>query len=554
MNLNSDQSGNSDYQELAGKLYALEQRMTQLESDRKRYYSPSEEDEIEHEGISFKIKGPGSAQLESHIGEYGLAWLGNIVLFFGITFFVQYLQVSGFKVISPILGFASMAGIFVLAHYLRNSNPYMAKIFNLNSYLLFFYVTLKLHFFTDNPIISNKALGLILLLVATGILLFISMRKKYAVLAGLSLILLVVTAVLSDSTHVILSLVTLVSIIAIILLYRFGWIRLVFLSIFLVYFTNLLWMIGNPMMGHQIQTITYHHSGFIYLFFISAIFSLIALMPKKVEFYTDNSIIGSVIFNGLGFTFLITLFILSFFKENYILLTGSIALYCLVYSIILQIRSNWKITAGLYALFGFVTLSVTMYGIYDFPRAYFSLAIQSLLVVSMAIWFRSKFIVIMNSILFIILLMIYLSTSDQGNSMNISFSIVALATARILNWKKERLTIRTELIRNFYLVTAFLMVLYTLYHLIPNQYITLSWTVAAVIYFLTSLILKNVKYRYMALANMIAAALFLFIVDLARIELVYRVIALLFLAIISIGLSFYYFKKVKKKHNSNRSF
>jgi hypothetical protein len=131
--------------------------------------------------------------------------------------------------------------------------------------------------------------------------------------------------------------------------------------------------------------------------------------------------------------------------------------------------------------------------------------------------------------------------------MNISFSFVALATARILNWKKERLTIRTENLRNLYLLTAFPMVLYTLYHLVPNQYITLSWALAAVVYFLFSFILKNVKYRYMALGTMIAASLFLFLVDLARIELVYRVIALLSLAIISIGISFYYNKRLKKK-------
>lgn len=91
------------------------------------------------------------------------------------------------------------------------------------------------------------------------------------------------------------------------------------------------------------------------------------------------------------------------------------------------------------------------------------------------------------------------------------------------------------------------MVLYTLYHLIPKQYITLSWTLAAAMYFLLSLLLKNVKYRYMALGTMISAALFFFLVDLARIELVFRIIALLFLALISIGISFYYNKRLKKK-------
>ncbi len=547
MNSNPDQSGNLSYKELADKLHALEQRVIQLESDRKNYHALSEEDEFDQEGLNFNIKLPGEGQFESNFGQFGLAWLGNVVLFFGITFLLQYFIVNGFKAISPIFGYASVAGIFYLAYYLRNSNAYIAKIFNLNAYLLAFIVTLKLHFFTPNPIISNITIGLLLLILVTGIFLFISIRKKYAVLTGLTLILVAVIAILSDSIHVMLPLATLISIIGVIFLYRFGWIRLIFLSIFLVYFIILLWMLGNPMMGHPIQAIMDHQYGYIYLLLVAGIFSLIALFPVREEFYSDNSIIGSIIFNGIGFTFLLLLFILTFFKNNYVILTGSIALYCLVYSILLQVRSNWKIIAAIYALFGFVTLSVTFYGIYEFPLAYFLLAIQSLLVVSMAIWFRSKFIVIMNSVLFVILLMVYIFSSSHGDLINISFSIVALITARILNWKKERLTITTEIIRNFYLIVAFLIVLYTLYHLVPNQYITLSWTIAAVLYFAFSMLLKNVKYRYMALGTMIAAALYLFIVDLARIGLVYRVIALLFLAIISIGLSFYYTKKLKRK-------
>jgi uncharacterized membrane protein YccC len=93
------------------------------------------------------------------------------------------------------------------------------------------------------------------------------------------------------------------------------------------------------------------------------------------------------------------------------------------------------------------------------------------------------------------------------------------------------------------------MVLFALFHAIPKQFITLSWTIAALIYFLLSFILKNVKYRYMALGTMISAALYLFIVDLARIEIIYRVLALLFLAAISIGISIYYTNRSKRSEN-----
>jgi hypothetical protein len=69
---------------------------------------------------------------------------------------------------------------------------------------------------------------------------------------------------------------------------------------------------------------------------------------------------------------------------------------------------------------------------------------------------------------------------------------------------------------------------------------------AALLYFLLSFVLKNVKYRYMALGTMICAAFYLFLVDLARIEIIYRVLALLFLAAISIGISMYYTSRIKK--------
>ncbi len=454
---------------------------------------------------------------------------------------------SGYRFISALFGFAAVTAIFILAHFLRNSNPYMAKIFNLNGYILLFFVTMKLHYFSVDPIISSDLAGLICILAVDAVLLYLAIHKKYQLLAGIALLLIVITAVLSDSTHSMLALGALTAIFSIVFLYRYGWIRLVYVSVFLVYISILIWMFNNPLMGHHTELIADHRAGYFYIFLTAAIFSLLALMPKREEVYSSNSIIGAILFNGVGFAFVCFLFVMSFFKTGYITLTGSIALFCVVYSIVLQLRSEWKITAAFYALFGFVTLSVTIYGIYGFPRAYSLLAIQSLLVVSMAIWFRSKFIVIMNTILYMVLMLVYMTSSEPQNLMNISLSVVALVTARILNWKKERLTIRTEMIRNFYLIVAFFMVLFTLYHMFPGQYIALSWTGASVLYFIFSLILKNVKYRYLALATMIAAAFYLFIVDLARIELVFRVIALLFLSVISIGLSFYYSKKLKKK-------
>ncbi|MBC8320579.1 MAG: hypothetical protein H8E34_07645 [Bacteroidetes bacterium] len=542
MDANHDELSNT---EIFDRLTALESRVAKLETIRQGL--PTQTLDIDEPEFldQFKNISVGSV-LESKVGEYGLSWLGNIVLFFGIILIVEYIQSSGYQIASSVFGYISVAGIFILARFLKSIYPKIATTFSWNAYLLLFYVTLSLHFFTSTPLIGNKSLGLLLIALVAFTQLVISIRKKSPILVGIALVLLSIVAIVSDSPHFMLSIAIVIAATAVYCTFMSGWSRLLTFSIFLVYLINLFYFLNNPIMGHQIQAIKIHSYGFIYLFVIAAIYSLISLV-KKSESLTNNGIVGSIVLNGMGFSMLLSLYVISFFKSDYVNMMGSISAFCLLYSVVLKIKSDWKITSSLYALFGFVTMSVMIHGIYDFPLAYFMLAIQSLLVVSMAIWFRSKFIVVMNTMLFIFLLIFYLSTSSLIDGVNISFSMVALVTARILNWKKDKLTIKTDILRNIYLIIGFIMVLITLFYLIPARYVTLSWTVAALLYFILSLVLKNIKYRYLALGTMIAAALYLFIVDLARIELAYRIIALMFLALISIGLSIYYSKKSKHK-------
>jgi hypothetical protein len=193
-----------------------------------------------------------------------------------------------------------------------------------------------------------------------------------------------------------------------------------------------------------------------------------------------------------------------------------------------------------------MAMSIALYGIFGLPEAYLLLSVQSLLVVSMALWFRNRLIVVMNSILFLTILLVYLFSAKNVSSVNFCFAAISLISARIINWKRSRLYIKTDMIRNLYMIEGFAMMLLALYHAVPKQFVTFSWTMAALFYFIISLLLKNIKYRYMALGTMICSAFYLFLVDLARIEIIYRVLALLFLAAISIGISIYYNNRVKK--------
>jgi len=270
---------------------------------------------------------------------------------------------------------------------------------------------------------------------------------------------------------------------------------------------------------------------------------------RKTDISSDDFLAGVLIINGILFTILLILIILRFYSTYYVGPFAIITICCLIYSTILKSTSDWNFASAFYALYGFMAMSVSLYGLFGFPGVYLLLSLQSLLVVSMALWFRNRLIVIMNSLLFLFILVIYLLSAKSIDRINFSFAIVSLLSARIINWKRSRLQIKTDLIRNLYMIEGFLMVLFSLFHAVPGQFVTISWTMAALLYFLLGFVLKNVKYRYMALGTMICSAFYLFIVDLAKIEILYRVLAFLFLAAISIGISIYYSNRLKKPEN-----
>jgi hypothetical protein len=486
--------------------------------------------------------------LESQIGRFGLAWIGNIVLLVGITFLIQYLMNMRYQFVAVILGYIASVSIYFVSGYLKKSNIPLSFMFKMNAQALLFYVTLRLHFFTAEPLISGRPLSVFLLILIVALQVYISIKHKSQVFGALAVLFLLITAIVSDTTLLVLPLVTITAAGTVIYLRSYNWRQLLVLTIILTYLSLLLWMIGDPVMGHPVKLIAEKYLGVICLFSLGAIYSIVLIFRDK-DGSSDDYLIGVTLTNGILFTFLLLFIVMSFFTSGYVSLFAGITLCCLIYSIFLHSRSDWNFASAFYALYGFMAMSIALYGLFGLPEVYLLLSVQSLLVVSMALWFRNKLIVVMNALLFMTILTVYLFSAKTSDGVNFSFALVALISARVINWQNSRLQIQTDLIRNLYMIEGFIMVMFALINAVPKHFVTLSWTMAALLYFLISILLKNVKYRYMALGTTICAAFYLFIVDLAQIELVYRVLALLFLAAISIGISIYYTNRIRKSDN-----
>lgn len=537
--------------EMENRLRSIELRLSRMEEILE---IPENEKSIGYQNKILPDSSPSGSEvmieeekgLESIIGRYGLASLGNVVLFFGITFLAQYLMNMGQHLVSAIFGYSVATAIFLLAKYLKKSNVPLAFMFKINGQILLFYITIRLHFFSEIPLIQQKFVSIALLFLIIGYQVYWAIRNKSQALSVISVIFALTAAMVSDSTHLMLPLVTITSAVSVYYYYRFRWQPLVIITILLTYFTFFLWLFGNPFLVHQMVMISEHHNGIVYLFLLGAIYSSILLLRQN-ESTSDDFFVGATFTNGIIFSLFLALIVLKFFSKDYVALFIIITTCCILFSVLLHSRSDWNFASAFYALYGFMAMSVALYGLFGFPKVYLLLSVQSLVVVSMALWFRNRLIVVMNSLLFLMILLVYLITSKSIDSVNFSFALIAIISARIVNWQSSRLKIETHIMRNLYLIEGFIMVLLALFHAVPKEFITLSWIMAALLYFLLSLLLKNIKYRYMALGTMIFAALYLFLVDLASIELIYRVLALLFLSAISIGISMYYSSRIKKQ-------
>ncbi|MFQ5628715.1 MAG: hypothetical protein ACE5I1_08140 [bacterium] len=493
---------------------------------------PEEKEYARHEeksGFEFKF------------GQFGLAWLGSFVLLLGIVFLMTYTYAKGYTVLSSVLGYVATAGFFAIARKWRNSLPHLSAMLAIVSHLLLYYTTLRLHFFADQPLVENRIAAIILLLTAVGIQFYFAYRENSELLAGLAIFLGMATALFSDTTHFCLLLIAVFSALSVFMFLRQGWSRQVIATLLLAYLAHLLWLLNNPVMGRPIQAVTAHQNNLIYLFLYAVIFSWPSLLRER-ETISKSTVAALTFHNGGGFSVMSLLVVLAFFQANFVGIALAGTVFFLAFSMIQWQRTHRQFEPAFYACFGFTALTVAVFGYTKVPAAYFWLSLQSLLVVSMALWYRSRIIVVVNTFIYLVILLAYLVTEPAVNAVNFSFAVTALASARIMNWQKERLTLQTEMLRNMYLAVAFVAVLYGLYHAVPGHYVTLSWALAAVGYFLLSLWLHRIKYRWLAIFTMIAAVGYLFFVDLARLEAGYRVLAFLFLGLILLAGSLFYTK------------
>lgn len=527
-----------DVSQILEKLKNLESRVNRIERRFHIENSVNNKSNIESEDetneVGFKID------------EYWFANIGIILMVFCIAFILAMSFHSIPQILPALFGLTVASSAYFLSNRWQKSFPSISRVLAITSIVLLYFSTLRLFHFNENPALTGKILETVLLLIVSTAGIALSIRIKNSFLAGLSITLILLTALLNGNSYIIFLFTFAGSILFVISYLKFNLQYSILYGIFAVYFTHFIWAINNPIFGNKITIIGEPRLNLIFIIFYNIVF-LIGIHLNRSSDFRSASTIAANILNTLGCFFLFQFVGLISYKNE--MLVFDLILFAVFFfvAIILFRNKKDKYSIAAYSLTGYMAMSIALIVSTNVPLVYNFLIWQSIFVLCTAIWFQSKNIVVANFGIFITIFFAFFLTANSFGIISISFGIVALISARVLSWQKDKLTIKTEFIRNSYLVIAFISIPYTLLKSLPPNYIGISWLSATLLYYLMSIWLKNTKYAWMANSTLIASVIYIFFVGFPSLNTTFNLINIFSLILVLIVSSIAFIKINNKK-------
>jgi len=536
--------------EILRHLKSIESRISKLETYLDLPSAKIDED-IEEGPIIPKKKSETDEELEFRIGQFWFAKLGIFVFLVGwlIGNTLPFEEVNSmlFVVIGFVTGLVTIfAGIFF-----KNRFPHISGWILGSGFAIVYIAALRMHFFHPVPVVTDIIPILVIVYIVSFALILSGIKWGSTYITAFGFSLGYLSALIGDYSILIFLTITLLAIQSAYLKIKLNWTGLFNFIIVTSYLIHLIWFINNPLVGNQLELQIGQPLNLIFILFYVIIFTIAYFaskdydesLPTAMSFLVNTSM-------GYGLFLLITILSAPSLGQVYNLLASIIFLG---FAILFFTKKSSKVATFYYAMTGYAALSIAIILQFDMPDFFMWLCFQSLLVVSTAVWFRSKFIILANFIIFLLIFFAFLILSGATSGISLSFGIVALLSARILNWKKDKLELKTEQMRNAYLLTALLIIPYSLYQLLPSGFVAFSWIAVAILYYVFSLMLKNVKYRYMSLATFLLTVVYVFVLGITSDETIFKILSFLVLGAALVIISVVYTRNRNKSSKSKEN-
>jgi hypothetical protein len=316
---------------------------------------------------------------------------------------------------------------------------------------------------------------------------------------------------------------------------KHGWPWLPVFAIPFTFLTYLIWAIGDPVIGNKPEVVAGPFAGVCFLLGWMVINALFTAFRKD---RSDDGMVaqaGSLLNAGAYGLFL--LHTLLRFGNVFTAANGVASVVLLALAVLFWMRERSQFATFVYAMTGYGALTMALIKASEIPDLFVWLSAQSLLVVITAIWFRSRFIIVANFLIYLAVITGYMIRVEKESGISLVFVLVALTSARILKWQKDKLELKTELMRNAYLTSAFIVFPYALYHIVPGSWVAVSWVGIALLYYVMNMLTKARKYRWMGHNTLLLTVVYVLIVGIGKMEGTQRVISFLILGTVLLVVS-----------------
>jgi hypothetical protein len=441
-----------------------------------------------------------------------------------------------------LFGFLVVGGALALSYRWRDVLPQISRDIQGGALVLLYFTALRLHFFGADPPITSRYVELLVLILIVGFTSVAGLRSRSFFQSAIGVVTGCITALIGGEPWLVVPVIAIVALVTVGIAHRLHRPSILLFATVLIYLTHLLWALNDPILGHELMLIP--SSPWIALpILLYAVILAAGTFFRADRTGEDGIVIANSSVNALGAGGLY-LFVTILRSGDALVLHHALAsALFLGIAIAFWKKEESRYSTFVYAMLGYMAMSTAMISQFTRPDYFTWLAWQSLVVVSTAVWFRSQFIVIANFAIYLLLFVAYAMVVDTMLPVSLSFGIVAVASARVLNWQKERLALKTEMMRNAYLACAFFIFPFALYHALPQAYVSISWIVAALFYYAMSILVKSRKYRWMAFLTFLLTIGRVLLVDSVSLEPTYRVISFLVLGTVLVLISLKYAKQ-----------
>jgi hypothetical protein len=395
-----------------------------------------------------------------------------------------------------------------------------------------FFAALRLCYFGAPPLLEPASLAAAACLAfAVAVNLAIGWWRRNVWLAGLAMVTGYAAALAVGTPGYVMGMVTVLILVAGLALRKLDWPWLVVFATPCSWLTYLLWAIGNPMVGNRLAVVAGPFAGVCLLLVWMAMNGVAMTMRRDCAKENPVAQVASVLNCGGYFLFLLHTFL--HYRTEFFAANIAASLVLLGLAVMFWVREQSRFATFVYAMTGYAALNMALIKAIGIPDLFVWLSVQSLLVVTTAIWFRSRFIIVANFLIYLMVvicyIICYMMLERQESGISLVFGLVALTSSRILKWQKDRLELKTELMRNAYLTSAFIVLPYAIYHIVPQAWVALSWVGIALFYYVMNLLTKARKYRWMGHNTLLLTVVYILVMGIGRLEGTQRIISFLVL-------------------------